>query len=239
LRKPVGVTKPPVMVMAVGLDSTKEETEAYEAPFLARGIAILVFDGPGQGEAQYDLAIRGDYETPVKAVIDFIGTRADLDSTRVGMWGVSLGGYYAPRAAAFDKRIKACIALGGLAVFDLLLYADAALSRDFSAPLLNARAALTVLAVSLLAIAAVRDGRWRQKPRFSRQAVFHGATLIIAGAFLVGVGALGEVLRLLQADWGATVQASLLAGASLMLAVALTSASRHCQDSTFTYSSVY
>ena len=118
-----------------------------------------------------------------------------------------------------------CIALGGLAVFDLLLYADAALSRDFSAPLLNARAALTVLAVSLLAIAAVRDGRWRQKPRFSRQAVFHGATLIIAGAFLVGVGALGEVLRLLQADWGATVQASLLAGASLMLAVALTSAS--------------
>ena len=113
LRKPVGVTKPPVMVMAVGLDSTKEETEAYEAPFLARGIAILVFDGPGQGEAQYDLAIRGDYETPVKAVIDFIGTRADLDSNRVGMWGVSLGGYYAPRAAAFDKRIKACIALGG------------------------------------------------------------------------------------------------------------------------------
>ena len=113
LRKPVGVSKPPVMVMACGLDSTKEETEAYEAPFLARGIAILVFDGPGQGEAQYDLAIRGDYETPVKAVIDYIGTRADLDSNRVGMWGVSLGGYYAPRATAFDKRIKACIALGG------------------------------------------------------------------------------------------------------------------------------
>ena len=113
LRKPAGVTKPPVLVMAVGLDSTKEETDAYEAPFLARGIAILVFDGPGQGEAQYDLAIRGDYEAPVKAVIDYIGTRADLDSNRVGMWGVSLGGYYAPRAAAFDKRIKACIALGG------------------------------------------------------------------------------------------------------------------------------
>jgi dipeptidyl aminopeptidase/acylaminoacyl peptidase len=113
LRKPAGITKPPVMVMAVGLDSTKEETDAYEAPFLARGIAILVFDGPGQGEGQYDLAIRGDYEAPVKAVIDYISTRADLDSNRVGMWGVSLGGYYAPRAAAFDKRIKACIALGG------------------------------------------------------------------------------------------------------------------------------
>ena len=40
-------------------------------------------------------------------------TRRDLDAARIGMWGVSLGGYYAPRAAAFDKRIKACIALGG------------------------------------------------------------------------------------------------------------------------------
>lgn len=113
LRKPAGAERPPVVAMAVGLDSTKEETDAYEAPFLARGIATLVFEGPGQGEAQYDFPIRGDYEVPVKAALDYIGTRRDLDAARVGMWGVSLGGYYAPRAAAFDKRIKACIALGG------------------------------------------------------------------------------------------------------------------------------
>jgi 2,6-dihydroxypseudooxynicotine hydrolase len=113
LRKPAGAEKLPVVAMAVGLDSTKEETDAYEAPFLARGIATLVFEGPGQGEAQYDFPIRGDYEVPVKAVLDYIGTRHDLDAGRIGMWGVSLGGYYAPRAAAFDKRIKACIALGG------------------------------------------------------------------------------------------------------------------------------
>ena len=113
LRKPAGVEKPPVVAMAVGLDSTKEETDAYETPFLARGMATLVFEGPGQGEAQYDFPIRGDYEVPVKAVLDYIDTRRDLDAARIGMWGVSLGGYYAPRAAAFDKRIKACIALGG------------------------------------------------------------------------------------------------------------------------------
>ncbi|HXX25484.1 MAG TPA: prolyl oligopeptidase family serine peptidase [Pseudolabrys sp.] len=113
LRKPAGYDKPPVVVMAVGLDSTKEEGEAYEAPFLARGVATLIFEGPGQGEAQYDFAIRGDYEVPVKAVIDYVATRRDLDSSRIGIWGVSLGGYYAPRAAAHDKRIKACIALGG------------------------------------------------------------------------------------------------------------------------------
>jgi 2,6-dihydroxypseudooxynicotine hydrolase len=113
LRKPYGVDTAPVVVMAVGLDSAKEETDAYESPFLARGMATLVFDGPGQGEAQYDFAIRGDYEVPVKAVLDYVDARHDLDSKRIGMWGVSLGGYYAPRAAAFDNRIKACIALGG------------------------------------------------------------------------------------------------------------------------------
>ena len=113
LRKPSSVDKPPVVVMAVGLDSTKEETEAYERPFLDRGMAILVFEGPGQGEAQYDFAIRGDYEIAVKAVIDYVETRNDIDAERIGMWGVSLGGYYAPRAAAFEKRIKACMALGG------------------------------------------------------------------------------------------------------------------------------
>ncbi len=76
-------------------------------------MATLVFDGPGQGEAQYDFPIRGDYEVPVKAVLDYVETRERSRYARIGMWGVSLGGYYAPRAAAFDKRIKACIALGG------------------------------------------------------------------------------------------------------------------------------
>ena len=113
LRKPEGLKNPPVVVMAVGLDSTKEETDAYEQPFHPRGMATLAFDGPGQGEGQYEFGIRGDYEVPVKAVIDYIETRDDLDQNRIGMWGVSLGGYYAPRAAAFEKRIKACIALGG------------------------------------------------------------------------------------------------------------------------------
>jgi 2,6-dihydroxypseudooxynicotine hydrolase len=88
LRKPAGAERPPVVVMAVGLDSTKEETDAYEQPFLARGMATLAFDGPGQGEGQYDFAIRGDYEAAVKAVVDVVESRRDLDSARIGMWGV-------------------------------------------------------------------------------------------------------------------------------------------------------
>jgi 2,6-dihydroxypseudooxynicotine hydrolase len=113
LRKPAGVARPPVVVMCMGLDSTKEEMDSNESVFLARGMATLAFDGPGQGEGEYDFAIRGDYEAPVRAVLDYVAQRGDLDSARVGIWGVSLGGYYAPRAAAFEKRIKACIALSG------------------------------------------------------------------------------------------------------------------------------
>jgi len=103
----------PVMIMAPGLDSTKEELHAYEEPFLARGIAILAIDGPGQGEAEYKIPICGDYERAARAACDWIEKRADLDPAKIAMWGVSLGGYYAPRATAYEKRIKACIALSG------------------------------------------------------------------------------------------------------------------------------
>src|SRR5437868_8817788 len=69
LRRPEGAARPPVVIMAPGLDSTKEEFDAYESTFLSRGLATLSVDGPGQGEAEYDLPIRGDYEVAVGAVI--------------------------------------------------------------------------------------------------------------------------------------------------------------------------
>ena len=46
-------------------------------------------------------------------MIDYLETRGDVDADRVGLWGVSLGGYYAPRAAAFEPRARACISLTG------------------------------------------------------------------------------------------------------------------------------
>ncbi|TMG73581.1 MAG: alpha/beta hydrolase [Betaproteobacteria bacterium] len=113
LRRPAGKAKAPIVVMCMGLDSAKEEMDDYESRFLARGLATLAFDGPGQGEAEYDFALCPEYERPVKAVIDWLERRNDIDAARLGIWGVSLGGYYAPRAAAFERRIKACVALSG------------------------------------------------------------------------------------------------------------------------------
>ena len=113
LRRPRGEARPPVVIMCVGLDSTKEEMGTNEANYLGRGMATLAFDGPGQGEAEYEFPLRGDFESAVTAVVDWIETREDLDAARIGVWGVSMGGYFAARAAAFEKRLKACISISG------------------------------------------------------------------------------------------------------------------------------
>jgi signal transduction histidine kinase len=118
-----------------------------------------------------------------------------------------------------------CIALGGLATFELLIFAEAAISQAYSPALLDARAVLVALAMPLLAIAAVRDRRSRRGSPAPRRVMFHGATLIIAGAFLLGVGAAGEALRQLGQGWGLTAQVSLLAGAVMALAVVAASGS--------------
>jgi dienelactone hydrolase len=113
LRMPRGAGPHPVMIMIPGLDSTKEELRSTEELFLERGIATFSVDGPGQGEAEYDLAIRGDWEVPGAAIIDQLSTEPALDAVRIGVWGVSLGGYYAPRVASGDQRIRVCVALAG------------------------------------------------------------------------------------------------------------------------------
>lgn len=130
LRRPAGVARAPIVVMCMGLDSAKEEMDSYESLFLARGLATLSFDGPGQGEAEYDFAIRGDYEVAVKAVVDWLETRLDIDAGKTGLWGVSLGGYYAPRAAAFEPRVKACIGLSGPYDFGAIWDVLPELTRD-------------------------------------------------------------------------------------------------------------
>lgn len=113
LRRPSGVDRPPVVVLMPGLDSAKEELTGMEFWFLDRGMATFSIDGPGQGELEYDLPIECHYEKPVAAAIDCLESLGDLDTDRIGALGVSLGGYYVIRAAAFEKRIKALISLSG------------------------------------------------------------------------------------------------------------------------------
>ena len=114
LRTPRGAGPWPAVVMVPGLDSAKEEFRSTEALFLDRGVATFSVDGPGQGEAEYDLPIRADWSAPGHAVLDALSGRPEVDAQRLGVWGVSLGGYYSARmAAAVGDRVRACVALAG------------------------------------------------------------------------------------------------------------------------------
>jgi dipeptidyl aminopeptidase/acylaminoacyl peptidase len=107
--RPKSETPPPVVIFIPGLDSTKESRHNARGNYLRRGMAVLSIDAPGQGETSLRLKIRPDYEKSVGAAIDYLESRGDVDADRVGINGGSLGGYYAPRAAAFEKRVKACV----------------------------------------------------------------------------------------------------------------------------------
>ena len=113
LRRPADVDRPPLVILIPGLDSTKEEFFHWEDVFLSRGMATLSLDGPGQGETGFHMPIRPDYEVAVGAELDALDGRDDIDIGRVGAAGVSMGGYYAPRAAAFEPRIRAVAGVSG------------------------------------------------------------------------------------------------------------------------------
>jgi 2,6-dihydroxypseudooxynicotine hydrolase len=113
LRRPAGVERPPLVLLLPGLDSTKEEFFAWENIFLTRGMATLSLDGPGQGETGLASSIEQAYEKAVTTALNFLEGRDALDLGRVGLAGVSLGGYYAPRAAAYETRVRAAVGISG------------------------------------------------------------------------------------------------------------------------------
>lgn len=113
LRRPREALKPPLIILLPGLDSSKEEFFNWENVYLKRGMATLSLEGPGQGETGYTTHIRRDYEIAVSTALETLAGRSDINLDRVGLVGVSLGGYYAPRAAAFEQRVQAVAAIGG------------------------------------------------------------------------------------------------------------------------------
>jgi alpha-beta hydrolase superfamily lysophospholipase len=120
--------KVPVTIVIAGATGYKEENYAHLKYVVERGMAALVYDGPGQGEAllMRDVHYTVDnFERSVQAAIDWL--RGDSRfGDRIALYGVSYGGYLAPRAACFmSDQLVACIARGGCAKTD-----DLTLPRD-------------------------------------------------------------------------------------------------------------
>lgn len=112
-----GVTgRAPILVQVNGLDSTKEMIYRVGGPqaLVKRGISSLVIDQPGTGEALRIHDMKAVYNTEMWAskVVDYLQTRQDVDPERIGLHGVSLGGYFCPRAVAFEPRFALGVVWG-------------------------------------------------------------------------------------------------------------------------------
>jgi pimeloyl-ACP methyl ester carboxylesterase len=108
----------PTLIAHGGFDSTLEELYASAAaPALERGYNCLTFEGPGQGGVirKQKIPFRYDWEKVVTPVLDYALTRdQEIDLNQIALMGISMGGYLAARAAAFEDRISACILYNGV-----------------------------------------------------------------------------------------------------------------------------
>jgi dienelactone hydrolase len=105
----------PATVFFDGFDITKEIQYFKGVPDLAaRGIACLIVDGPGNGESVRfrNLPLIAETEKYGTAAYEYLASRKEVDPNRIGVMAISLGGYYAPRAASLEPRYAACVAWG-------------------------------------------------------------------------------------------------------------------------------
>ncbi len=132
----------PTLIFTGGYDSSAEEMFYFNAaPAVRRGYNCLTFDGPGQGAPvrEQKLPFRHDWEKVVTPAVDYALTRSDVDGDNLALIGMSLGGYFAARAVAFEHRFRAAIFFDG--VWDLheafrhLLPKEAVAALDAGDPL--------------------------------------------------------------------------------------------------------
>jgi hypothetical protein len=109
--------KRPLLILANGSDGSLLDMWLWGAAgALVRGYDCLTFDGPGQGYALWkqELYFRPDWEKVITPVVNYALTRSEVDPKRIALQGISQGGYWVPRAVAFEKRIAAAIADPGV-----------------------------------------------------------------------------------------------------------------------------
>ncbi len=109
--------KRPLLILCNGSDGSLLDMWLWGGSgALARGYDCLTFDGPGQGHALWrqKLYFRPDWEKVITPVIDYAISRPEVDPKRIAIQGISQGGYWVPRAVAFEKRIAAAIADPGV-----------------------------------------------------------------------------------------------------------------------------
>ncbi|HEX6511702.1 MAG TPA: alpha/beta fold hydrolase [Chloroflexota bacterium] len=114
LLRPPDQEHPPIVLVVPGLGMTKEHGDFPPAVLLARGMAAMVIDLPGQGESRRHFAMdEASALSVIRSAVDYLLGRPDLDSRRLGVIGTSLGAAAAMLAAASDQRIAALVEVAG------------------------------------------------------------------------------------------------------------------------------
>jgi putative PEP-CTERM system histidine kinase len=161
---------------------------------------------------------------PVSASLLSLGTASELGLAICNVLLLENLYFNTPAESRWHINLL-CVALGGVFLYDLMLYADGILFHRLSFALVEARAPAIILAAPLIALTAVRNRRWAIDIHVSRDVVFHSFTLIASGIFLLAIALIGEVFRRGGSEWGRVAETSMFFGAVLVVAVTLTSGS--------------
>lgn len=115
-RAPDAPAEAPLLIFNQGRDAWPEDTRWVYDNAIRRGIHCLAVHGPGQGLSVRlnNLPFRPDWEKVITPVVDVAVALPGVDADRIGLMGLSFGGYLAPRATAFEHRIKVCVADPGV-----------------------------------------------------------------------------------------------------------------------------
>ncbi|MEV7510345.1 MULTISPECIES: alpha/beta fold hydrolase [unclassified Streptomyces] len=156
-------TPRPTVIMHNGFDGTAEEMHFFGAmAAVERGYNVLVFDGPGMPGPRHHqgLVFRPDWENVITPVVDFAENLPDVDGSRLALIGISMGGILAPRAAAFEHRLAALIAVDGLYDLGQVAVRNVPGTREEAERLLRAESAPELDAAFEQAMAHDPIARW-------------------------------------------------------------------------------
>tara|TARA_R110002126_G_scaffold291777_2_gene457795 strand:- start:61642 stop:62721 length:1080 start_codon:yes stop_codon:yes gene_type:complete len=134
IRLPEGRGPHPAILIACGMDSSKEEYFSMQTYLLDRGFAMVGFDGPGQNQVWKHMKMRPDFHKAVSAVADLVSEHSEVDANRLGLLGQSFGAFLGPSVLARDDRFKAAVVNGGF--FDLSHFDWANPIREVGLPFL-------------------------------------------------------------------------------------------------------
>jgi putative PEP-CTERM system histidine kinase len=139
------------------------------------------------------------------------------------------------RNSAPDERwaIKyLCLGIGCIFAYDFFMFSEALLFTDLNPQLWNARGVVNGIVVPLIAISIARNPKWSLGIHVSRHVVFHSATLVGAGIYLLAMAAVGYFIRFYGGTWGGVLQVVFLFGSGLLLIILLFSGKIRAQART-------